>query len=203
MADFTELGESVAHLDVSILVNNAGCSTIFPLEQLEYQELESMVNLNTGPYVYLTRALLPRMLKREKRSGIIFNASIAAEFMSPCLGTYCGSKAFVDHFAKSLAFENPDKIDVLSYKPNMVQSNIVRIEIKPSFSILTAVEAADSALDKLGWDVETEGHWRHVVCNTQLRLSSCFLPQKTLMRVSNREMRKMGEVIKAMQAKQS
>ena len=78
MADFIELGESLEHLDVSILVNNAGWATICPLAEVEYQELENMVNLNIGPHVYLTRALLPRMLKREKRSGIIFNASIAA-----------------------------------------------------------------------------------------------------------------------------
>ena len=120
---------------------------------MDYEELENIVNLNVGPYVYLTRALLPRMLKREKRSGIIFNASIAAEFTTPCLSTYTGSKAFIDHFVKSLAYENPDKIDVLSYKPSYVQSNLAKI--KPSFSVLTAEEGADSALDKLGWDVHT------------------------------------------------
>lgn len=95
-----------------------------------------MINLNIGPYVYLTRNLLPRMLKREKRSGIIFNASIGADISVPCNSTYCGSKAFADHFAKSLAYENPEKIDVLSYKPNTVQSNLVKM--KPSFAVLTA-----------------------------------------------------------------
>ena len=48
--------------------------------------------------------MLPRMLKRELRSGIIFTASIAAEFITPCLSTYSATKAFVNHFAESLAF---------------------------------------------------------------------------------------------------
>ena len=94
--------------------------------------------------------MLPRMLKRELRSGIIFTASIAAEFITPCLSTYSATKAFVDHFAKSLAFESTHKIDVLSYRPFTVQSN--SLKAPPSFSILKASEAANSALDKLGWD---------------------------------------------------
>ena len=36
MEDFIELGESVAHLDVSILVNNAGGATLSPLDETEF-----------------------------------------------------------------------------------------------------------------------------------------------------------------------
>lgn len=73
---------------------------------------------------------------------------MAAEVKTPCMAVYNGTKACVDHFAKSLAYENPDKIETLSYKPNMVESNLVKM--KPSFSVLSAQEAASSALDKLG-----------------------------------------------------
>ena len=104
--DFIELGDSLAHLEVSILVNNAGWGVPCPFDEVGYDELENTINLNVGPYVYLTRALIPGMLKREKRSGIIFNASIAAEFINPGVSAYSGSKAFVDQFAKSVAYEN-------------------------------------------------------------------------------------------------
>ena len=85
--------------------------------------------------MYLTRALLPQMLKWENRSGIILNASVTADFILPCVATYGASKAFVDQFAQCLAFENIDKIDVLSYTPSMVQSNAVKL--KPRFEILS------------------------------------------------------------------
>ena len=180
---------------MSILVNNAGWGLPCPLDETDYQELEGIINLNIGPYVYLTRSLLPRMLKREKRSGIIFNASFAAEVVLPCHATYSASKVFVDHFAKCLAFENPDKIDVLVYKPNLVESNLVRR--KPSFGILSSKEAASSALDKMGWDLETEGHWRHVVVNGRLKLMRALLPEKMNMRLINQQLRPIAKIVKA------
>ena len=134
------------------------------------------------------------MVKREKRSGIIFNASYAAELVLPYHAIYSASKVFVDHFTKCLAFENPDKIDVLSYKPNLVSSNLLKME--PSFGVLTALEAAGSALDKLGWDIETEGHWRHVVTNTPLKLMTSVLPEKTNMEMIGQYMLSLSENMK-------
>ena len=121
------------------------------------------------------------MLKREKRSGIIFNASIAADFVLPCNAIYTGSKSFVDKFARCLAFEHPGKIDVLSYKPSRVSSNLFKVE--PRFDVLTPTQAASSAMDKLGWDTETQGHWRHVLTNAPLKLFTSILPEKTSMEI--------------------
>ena len=74
-----------------------------------------------------------------------------------------------------------------------MQSNSVRME--PSFSVLTAKEAANSALDKLGWDIETEGHWRHVMINFKRRASMSLASEKSRMRASNERMRKIAEAI--------
>ena len=70
-----------------------------------------------APYVYMTRALLPKMLEREKRGAIIFTSSVGGLFPLPYLTTYAGTKAFNKHFAEGLAYENPEKIDVLAYTP--------------------------------------------------------------------------------------
>ena len=110
------------------------------------------------------------------------------------MAAYCGSKAFVDHFAKCLAYENPERIDVLSYKPFTVQSNLVKME--PSFSVLTATEAASSALDKLGWDVDTEGHWRHKVVNFQSKSMMSLIPYKTRVAMLNKALRGISKARK-------
>lgn len=159
--DYIELADSVKSLDVSILINNAGYANIGPIEEEEYDELERMVKTNMGPYVYLTRSMLPRMLKREKKSGIIFTSSVSATITIPGVSTYGATKAFNDHFSQSLAYEVIDKVDVLSFKPAGVASNMYKH--KPSFGVLTPLVAANGALDALGRDVETYGHWRHVV----------------------------------------
>ena len=67
-----------------------------------------MIKTNIGPYVYLTRSILPRMLKRDKKSGIIFTSSIGSQRIAPCLSTYVATKAFNDHFSQSLAYELVD-----------------------------------------------------------------------------------------------
>lgn len=59
LQDYIDLGESVLNLDVSILINNAGYANISALEEEDYEDLERMVKTNVGPYVYLTRSVLP------------------------------------------------------------------------------------------------------------------------------------------------
>ena len=92
---------------------------------------------------------------------------------------------------RSLSFENPDKIEVLSYKPSLVSSNLFKVE--PRFEILSSIEAANSALDKLGWDTETQGHWRHVLTNVPLNLMTSVLPEKTSMGILQKMIMKIGE----------
>ena len=63
------------------------------------------------------------MLKRKKRSGVVFVSSIIASAPLPCLATYAATKAFSVHFSGSLASEISDKVDVLTYLPNMVATS--------------------------------------------------------------------------------
>jgi short-subunit dehydrogenase len=53
--------------------------------------------------VVLSRRIIPRMLKREKRSGIINISSIMGTMPFPRRSTYCGTKAFNDYFSRSIA----------------------------------------------------------------------------------------------------
>ena len=62
------------------------------------------MNTNIKPYVYLTRALLPKLLKRENRSGVIFTSSIGAVLTAPYLAVYAATKAFNNSFAVGLAY---------------------------------------------------------------------------------------------------
>ena len=124
--DYIDLGDSVQDLDVSILINNAGYANLCPFEDEEYANLERIIKTNTGHYIYLTRAILPRMLKRDKKSAIIFTSSIRAKNTSPCLSTYAATKAFSRHFSQSLAYELVDQVDVLAFLPSTVATNMYR-----------------------------------------------------------------------------
>lgn len=55
---------------------------------------------------------------------------------------------------------NLEKIDVLCVEPNWVESNLSKLS-KKRFDVVTAAECAKAALDRLGYDYITMGHWKH------------------------------------------
>ena len=136
-----------------------------------------MINTNMGPYCYLTHYMMPQLKKRAgKRSAIIFTSSVGAQMVLPYLSTYVATKSFNNHFAKSLSYEvYDDKIDVLSLKPMSVYTGMNPTKPK-GISVITAAECVSGCLDKLGYEVETLGSWKHeLYYNRNLLMSSFFI----------------------------
>ena len=63
-----------------------------------------MMNINFGGTVHMVKATLPSMLERDSGEMILFG-SVAGESMLPNLGAYCASKAAVNVYAETLAWE--------------------------------------------------------------------------------------------------
>lgn len=184
----------MAHLDVAILVNNAGVGDISPLQDADYAELERVINTNMAHCVYLTRNLVPRMLKREKRSAVIFTTAFCAGYPHPGLATYAGTKRFNDHFARSLAYENPHKIDFLSFKPSLVKTGMNTFKV--SFAVLSPRQAVNGILDKLGYEISSEGSWHHVVFNMPLRGMFTLLPKQFVFNLIFTKVKEFGVMVK-------
>ncbi|OGO40379.1 MAG: hypothetical protein A2147_06260, partial [Chloroflexi bacterium RBG_16_57_8] len=90
---------------IDILVNNAGFDLFQPLEDMDIESTERIVNINLMGTIYLTKAVLPWMIKR--KSGKIVNLSSIAAY-SPDAGdsaAYCASKAAVQAFTRTVARE--------------------------------------------------------------------------------------------------
>ncbi len=105
---------------IDVLVNNAG--QFIPGSIFNEQEgtLEKMISNNLFSAYYLTRALLPAMMK--KKSGHIFNmSSIAALSAYPNGGSYSISKYALSGFSKNLREEmKPYNIKVTTIYPGAV-----------------------------------------------------------------------------------
>ncbi len=90
---------------IDMLVNNAGFDVFKPLEEMDEDSVERIVDINLTAAILVTRAVLPFMISR--RSGRIVNlSSIAAN--SPDSGdsaAYAASKAGVQAFTRTLARE--------------------------------------------------------------------------------------------------
>lgn len=87
---------------IDILVNNAGLALgVEPAHQASIEDWETMIDTNNKGLVYMTRALLPAMVERN-RGHVINLGSVAGNW--PYMGgnVYGATKAFVRQFSLNL-----------------------------------------------------------------------------------------------------
>lgn len=88
--------------DVDLLVNNAGLALgMEPAQKALLEDWEQMVDTNIKGLMYMTRALLPGMVTRN-RGHVINIGSIAGEWPYPGGNVYGATKAFVRQFSLNL-----------------------------------------------------------------------------------------------------
>ena len=92
------------HIDVDVLVNNAGFGAHGPVAGIGVARQLEMIEVNVAALTRLTALLLPGMLQR-RRGAILNVASTAAFTPGPNQAVYCATKAYVLSFTEALAEE--------------------------------------------------------------------------------------------------
>jgi short-subunit dehydrogenase len=90
-------------LEVEILVNNAGFTTVGDVHANPDRQL-GMIRVNCEALVALTTAWLPAMVER-RRGAVIQMASMVGFYPQPVQAVYGGTKAFVLSFSQAVAAE--------------------------------------------------------------------------------------------------
>lgn len=87
---------------IDVLVNNAGLALgLEPAQEAHLIDWETMIATNCQGLVWMTRALLPRMV--ERGSGTVINiGSVAGSYPYPGGNVYGATKAFVEQFTLNL-----------------------------------------------------------------------------------------------------
>jgi short-subunit dehydrogenase len=99
---FEELKER--RIEVEFLVNSAGFGAHGPFVEADLGRQLAMVQVNVTSLMHLTHLVLPAMIAR--RSGRILNLGSTAGFQpGPGMAIYYATKAFVNSFTESLAYE--------------------------------------------------------------------------------------------------
>ena len=89
---------------ISLLVNNAGNSTLAPLATTTEADAAAMIALNITALTRLTHAILPAFLARN--AGAIINVASVLSFHSlPISAIYSGTKGYVLNFSRGLQKE--------------------------------------------------------------------------------------------------
>jgi len=139
--------------DIDILVNNAGLAAgASPFQDSDLADYEQMIDTNVKGLLYMTKLVVPGMIKRE--SGHIVNiSSIAGIEVYPNGSVYCASKHAVNAITKGLRIDLiKHGIKVSSVSPGMAETefSLVRYhgdeeKAKAVYNGLTPLNAEDIA----------------------------------------------------------
>jgi 3-hydroxy acid dehydrogenase / malonic semialdehyde reductase len=106
---------------IDVLVNNAGLALgLEGAAEADLENWERMIDTNCTGLVYVTRALLPGMVKR-RRGHVVNMGSIAGTYPYPGGNVYGATKAFVHQFSLGLRADlHGTGVRVTSIEPGLI-----------------------------------------------------------------------------------
>jgi uncharacterized protein len=141
-------------LDVEVLVNNAGFSTVGDVHLNPDRQL-GMIQVNVEALVALSSAFLPRMVERG-RGAIVNVASMAAFGPIPAQAVYAATKAFVLSYSEAVATElKGTGVTMTALCPGPVETEFVEAagfkkskdDMGPGFVWATAEDVAAAGIE--------------------------------------------------------
>lgn len=143
--------------NIDVLINNAGLARGFSkIYEGKIDDWEEMIDTNIKGLLYVTRHVLPKMVKQQ-RGHIINIGSVAGHDTYPSGNVYAATKFAVDALTKSIRMDVLDKnIKVSTVDPGLVETefSVVRfsgdeekaINVYKGIIPLTAEDIADAVL---------------------------------------------------------
>ncbi|MDF1797399.1 MAG: SDR family NAD(P)-dependent oxidoreductase [Coxiellaceae bacterium] len=117
--------------DIDILINNAGLARgMEPIQVGETQDWDDMIDTNIKGLLYVSRAVLPGMIQREK--GHVINLGSIAGYQAYPNGTvYCATKFAVRGITEGMKMDlHGTPIRVSEVAPGMVQTDFSSVRFK-------------------------------------------------------------------------
>jgi 3-hydroxy acid dehydrogenase/malonic semialdehyde reductase len=117
--------------DIDILINNAGnAHGLDPIQDGNVEDWEAMIDINVKGLLYVSKAILPKMLQKE-RGHIINIGSTAGKEVYPRGNVYCASKYAVDAINQGMRIDlNGKGIKVGAINPGMVATEFSEVRFK-------------------------------------------------------------------------
>lgn len=129
LEDIKNLPDEFQNID--LLINNAGLALgTEPFQDKPLTDNLQMVDTNIKGLLAMTHAVMPGMIAR-KIGHIINLGSIAGNYHYPGGNTYCGTKAFVNHFSKTLRADlGGTNVRVTSVEPGAIETEFSNVRYK-------------------------------------------------------------------------
>ena len=117
--------------DIDILVNNAGnAHGLSSIQEGSIEDWDAMLDINVKGLLYVSRAILPRMV--ERNNGFVVNiGSIAGKEVYPNGNVYCATKYAVNALNKAMRIDlNKHNIRVSGIHPGAVETEFSEVRFK-------------------------------------------------------------------------
>lgn len=144
--------------EIDVLVNNAGLSRgLTKLHEDDPQNWEEMIDTNVKGLLYMTRAVVPGMVKRGR--GHVINMGSTAGYITYANGAvYCGTKAAEKAISEGLKIDlMGTPVRVTSVDPGMVETEFSEVRFRGDkvraakvYENITPLKAEDVA-DAIVW----------------------------------------------------
>ena len=150
---------------ISVIINNAGLAWgVEPAQDADLKKWETMIDTNCKGLIYMTKAVLPDLIKRN--NGHIINiGSVAGTYPYSGGNVYGGTKSFVKQFSLGLKSDLlGTKIRITNIEPGMTNTEFSKIrysgdkkkadKVYEKMSPLTGLDIAET----IYWCVERPKH---------------------------------------------
>lgn len=149
---------------VSVLVNNAGLAKgVEPFHQSDTSDWDTMIDTNIKGLLYVTRALLPRMIER-KRGHVVNIGSVAGRWVYPGGAVYCATKFAVRAISDAIRMDLMGTgIRVTNIEPGMAETEFSEVRLgdsekaKAIYRGMTPLSPNDIA-ETVSWCVSRPAH---------------------------------------------
>ena len=132
---------------IDILINNAGnAHGLSAIQDGDLDDWDAMIDINVKGLLYVSRAILPQMVKR--KHGFVVNiGSIAGKEVYPNGNVYCASKYAVNALNKAMRIDlNKHNIRISAIHPGAVETEFSEVRFKGDIEKAKSVYAGYQAL---------------------------------------------------------
>ncbi|XP_054804932.1 very-long-chain 3-oxoacyl-CoA reductase 1-like [Prosopis cineraria] len=149
--------------DVGILINNAGIGEPYPrfFHENDPEIIDAVVKVNLEGPTWMTKAILPKMMKKKK--GAIVNIGSASASVVPSFPlhtTYSATKAYVAMLSKCISLEYKTQgIDIQCQVPLYVATKMTKM--KASLLVPSAEKYSKASCGCIGHERECEPNLVH------------------------------------------
>jgi 3-hydroxy acid dehydrogenase/malonic semialdehyde reductase len=117
--------------NIDVLINNAGLARgLDKIQDGDYENWEEMIDTNIKGLLYVSRNVLPLMIKRN--DGMVINiGSLAGHEVYPNGNVYCGTKHAVKAISKGMTIDlNGTGVRVVNIDPGLVETEFSEVRFR-------------------------------------------------------------------------